>query len=194
LVRRRFSGPRILALACLAAILGAPVLAAQGHGSAVQNWLLATEGYAAVLLAALFGIARRRGSVLGGLADSALVFLPKRKGAARRRRPEFSTELHRFRVETILGDTHTCTLLGRLTGGQLKDGEFVHAFGRRSRSGELAVTRVEVLSSANGVRMSGLASQRRTEFALARRADRLALEATAVLIAGFALGAVLVAR
>lgn len=193
IVRRRFSGPRILAVACLAGIVGAPVLAARGHGAMVQNWLFATEGYAALLLAVLSGIARRRGSVLGDMADSALVFLPRRSGSARRRRPEFSTEVHRFRVETILGDTHKCTLLGRLTGGALKDGDFVHVSGRRSRSGELTATRIEVLSSANGVRMAGLTADRRTEFALARRADRLAVAATVLLVvgllAGLALGA-----
>ncbi len=180
-------------MACLAAIIGAPVLAARGHGPGVRNWLVATEGYAAVLLAGLGGSARRRGTTLGDLADSALVFLPRRPGAPRRRRPEFSTELHRFRVETILGATHACTLLGRLTGGQLKDGDFVHVFGRRSRSGELAMNRIEVLSSANGIRMSGLTAERRGEFALARRVDRLAVGATLVLAAGFAVGAALVA-
>jgi hypothetical protein len=175
-------------------IIGAPVLAARGHGPAVQNWLVATECYAVLLLALLAGIARRRGTTLGDMADSALIFLPRRSGSPRRRRPEYSTELHRFSVETILGDTHACTLLGRLTGRSLKDGDFVHVFGRTKRSGELVATRIEMLSSANGIRTSGLAADRRAEFALARRADRLAVRATVILAAGFAVGMVLAAR
>jgi hypothetical protein len=191
-VRRRFSGPRILAVATVAAIIGAPVLAAQAQHGELHIWLPATEAYALVLLAGLWLAGRRRGTVLGDLAYSARIFLPKRRLAPPRTSPEYSTEAHRFKVETIHGESHACALLGRPDGGRIKDGDFVHVHGRRARSGELAVSRIQILSSANGVPTAGIVPDRRDRFRGARALHRFSLAFALVLAAGFVAGALMV--
>jgi hypothetical protein len=194
-VRRRFAGPRILGVATVAAIVGAPVLVARAHQARhgeLRTWLLATEAYALLLLAGLWLAGRRRGTVVGDLAYSARVFLPRRRGIPPRTSPEYSTEAHRFKVETIHGDRHACALLGRPAGGRITDGDFVHVHGRRARSGEVDVARVQILSSANGVPTAGVVPDRRDRFRAARTVHRVSLAFALVLVAGFAAGAVMV--
>ena len=205
IVRHRFRGPQVLGAALLLAILGAPVLAMTG-GSRMGPWVDATEVYAVAVLVALLALGRAAGTVIGDLAYSGRAFLPRRRAAsavptpgaaaganrARRRAPEHTTEVNRFRVEELDGSLHDCLIEGELRGGRLRDGDFVRATSiRRTRAGELRVRRVAVLSSANGVPVAHIAPAKSGAYAVARRVNRIAYGLAAVLVLGVAVGVAL---
>jgi hypothetical protein len=191
-LQRRFHGPKLLGLTLSATIVLAPVLAGLSKRHGVLIWAAATEVYSLTLLLGLLGLGHRRGTVLGDVAYSGRMFLPRRQGMPKRRTPMLSTEIVRFRVEAFTGESESCVLIGAPSGGLVKDGDFVRVTGRRARSGEVEAREIAVLSSAIGVPVGRVTPARRTGFGIAARADRVCFWLVGALAVGFVIGAGLV--
>jgi len=206
-VRRRFRGFKLLGATLLVTIVAAPVVAGFSRHRGALPWVGADEALALVILLPMLIAGTSRGGAIGDLAYSGRTFLPRRRrravllrGADLRVMPrpgaprDFSTAVHRFRVEEFTGATHACSFTGEQDLSILADGDLVQVTGRRSRQGEFVVREVAVLGSATGAPAVRISVSRRGEFAVARAANRVALCLCAALLAALAVTAAVLFR
>ncbi|HEU5334035.1 MAG TPA: hypothetical protein VFU73_14750 [Actinocrinis sp.] len=189
-VERRFRGFQLLgALIPPAIVLGAVLGGSGGRGTGLYAG--AIEAAALTILGVLLVLRRRQDSVLGALARSAMAMMPRRRhvgygpprtGPA----PRYSAAVARFHLDNLDGGRYECVLRGSPKDGLLNNGDPVRVYGRRRRGGEIAARRVAVLGSAGGIPVAWIDQTRRGDFARAHRADRVALAAAALLVAGLA--------
>jgi hypothetical protein len=79
---------------------------------------------------------------------------------------EQSLPVRRFRVQSPLGRTYACVMIGELQGDELRQGDLVRVYGRERRDGHRNTRKVEILQSVGGAVSSIVLARRPASFSV----------------------------
>lgn len=137
------------------------------------------------------GAARALGKTTAGVAKQTLKagsrgLVAGTKGAAsmatRGSVSEQSLTIRRFRVQSPLGQTQACVMIGELQGDELRQGDLVRVYGREHRDGHRNTRKTEILQSVGGPVSSTVLAKRPASFTLTWVFDQLAKSASFVIV------------